>query len=176
MFKKVGTRNSVTLILVAVLMAAGIMNWRYNGTKSGDNAKILGEAAYVNSNVKIKDDENAKDKSFDSLRIEKETARDKAQDTLKEIVDNEKSSENAVADAQEKLARIAFHSEQEASLETLLKSKKIGEDVLITVSDNGVSVTVKCDKITPTEITVISDTVKEQTGFTSDKIKISTSR
>ncbi len=168
MLKKIGAKNLITITFAVILIVAGVMNWRYNG---GENAKILGQAAYVNNDVLVEEDSG-----FESLRLKKETAREEAVEMLKEIINNEKSGENQIASAQDKMALIAFHKEQEASCEAILKSKGLGEDVLVTVEDDSATVTVKTLELSPAQITQITETVMEQTSFPADKIKISTSR
>lgn len=173
MLKKFGAGNVVTVLLVAILLTAGVLNWRYNKNESNEEkAKILGEAAYVNNDVLVEDDKN----SFEALKIEKERKRDESVELLREITANPKSSENQVAEAQEGLVLIAFHNEMEANCEAILKAKGILDDVMVTVDNNSATVSVKAENLTPSQITAITETVKEQTDFSADKIKISATR
>ena len=173
MLKKLGAGNFITVVLVVVLMVAGILNWRYNNKqKDIDNAKILGEAAYVNNNVEAVDDES----SFAALKIEKERRRDESIELLREITANPKSTENNIAEAQEKLTLMAFHNEMEANCEAILKARGILDDILVTVDNDSATVSVKTESLTPSQITAITEVVKEQTDFSADKIKISATR
>lgn len=173
MLKKIGLGNLITFALAIVLIIAGVLNFRYNKAEdSKEKAKILGEAAYVNNSVTVPEEQN----SFEAIKLEKEKKRDESIEILREITANPKSSENQIAEANEKLTLIAFYNETEANCEAVLRARGILDDVLVTVDNDSAVISVNADDLTPTQITTILEIVKEQTDFSADKIKISANR
>ncbi len=161
-------RKSITFaLLIALLAVSGFLNWQYNGG-TGEEAKILGEAAYVNNEMKVEET------SFETMKIERNSAREESIRSLNEIINNPNTSEGAKTDAENMVLFINQSRIQEVDCESILKNKGL-KDVMVNISEKGVNVFVGKAELHPNEIAIITETVKSQTIFSEDTIKISTS-
>ena len=161
-------RKSVSFFTLFILLFVSVfLNWKYNGGGE-ENAKVLGEAAYVSSDVDVEE------KSFDAMKIERNTARDETVKSLKEIIDNPNVSEGAKADAENSMLFINQARIQEVDCESILKNKGF-QSVMVGITNEGVNVFVEKKELSPTDIAIITETIKSNTPFTENFIKISTS-
>lgn len=153
----------VTVSFVLLLFVACLINARFNNDNR--EAKILGEAAYVSSDTQVSED------IFYEQRAERDKVRSDACDLLREVTENPGTTAEGRAQAEQQLINIAKHMESEVSCEGILKSRGFS-DVLLTVSDEGVTVSVSETDLLPAQIAQIKDAVVSCTGADADKIKI----
>ncbi len=158
-------KNVVFGVLIVLLAVSGFLNWNYN-KGAGEEAKVLGEAAYVDNKIDVQVD------SFETMKIERNIARDETLKSLNEVINNPNSSEGAKADAENEVLFINQSRIQEVDCETILKNKGVKE-VMVSISRSGVNVFVKNSELHPNEVAIITETVKTQTPFSQDMIKIS---
>lgn len=188
------------VILAALILALGsavYLNWQFSENKDLtatdilNSAKELGQAQFVNntpandSNSKDKSEENTdkkgetdnsnnEDKSsdyFSKAKTARQKARDEATDTIKEILDDAKSSEETKSEAVKQAALIAKIIEQEANIENLIKAKGFTE-CLTFIQNDECSVVVKGEPLNESSAISIKDIVCGQGGISPDKIKI----
>lgn len=172
MFKK---KQIVLAVIMGMVLVAGYINWAYQ-TENGDetpktNVAVqedetkLGEAEFVNAKV----EKNAVEKA----REQRNEARAKANEALKETLSNPSATDDGRKKAEENLADLAMRTEKEGVCEAALATKGINESVVI-INENGVMITVRTkEELTENQVTVIKDTAVDSTGITADKIKIS---
>ncbi len=164
--KYVLNRKYITLVLATVLIIAGFVNRNYKQQQSDQTAKILGEAAYVNNNVKVEDKI-----VLESEILKREKARDEAKEMLEDIIKNPATTEEGRKNAEQEMINIAKAIKNEADCEVQLKEKGF-ENPVVTITDNSASVSVDVKNIMSTEIAQITETVSSVTGIDVDKIKI----
>ena len=165
-------RSYVVMASMAVLLGvAGYLNWSYNqGKTPNEEAKILGEAAYVSNAVVVEEND-----LFSKDRLDRETARDAAKETLTELINNPNADQTQRLSAQQEVIRLAQATEQEKNCEILIKNKGFGE-VLVTITADTANVSVDRESLIPAEIAQIQEIGAGVTKFTPDQIKISLAR
>ena len=149
-----------------LLVVAGVINRNYKQPANEQTTKILGEAAYVNNDVKVVDNT-----SSDNRAYERERARDEAKEILEEIIENPATTEEGRRDAENQMINMAKYIKYEADCEMLLRDKGFINPV-VTIADNSASVRIDVKDIMGTEIAQIVETVSSVTGIEADKIKI----
>ncbi len=172
MFKK---KQIVLAVIMGMVLVAGYINWAYQTDSGAETAKTdvavkedetkLGEAEFVNAKV----EKNAVEKA----REQRNEARAKANEALKETLNNPSATDDGRKKAEENLADLAMRTEKEGVCEAALATKGIKESVVI-INENGVMITVRTkEELTENQVTIIKDTTVDSTGITADKIKIS---
>ena len=115
--------------------------------------------------------ENEANDYFTSTALDRQEARDEAIDVLKLVTESEESSEEAKAEAADKISKIAVDIQNEANIETLVKAKGFEECVAI-ISEDAVSVIVSAESLQAAEAAQIMTIVYETTGISLEKISI----
>ncbi len=115
--------------------------------------------------------ENGEQDYFTSTALDRKEARDEAIDVLKLVTESEESSEEAKAEAADKISKIAVDIQNEANIETLVKAKGFEECVAI-ISEDAVSVIVSADALQAAEAAQILTIVYETTGISPEKVSI----
>lgn len=194
-------RQIILAVLILALGSAVYLNWQFSENKdltSTDiltSAKELGEAQFVN-NTPVSEDLNkvenknecdtdkkevnqengssVDDKSsdyFSKAKTARQKARDEATDTIKEILDDAKSSEETKAEAIKQATAMAKIIEQESNIESLIKAKGFAE-CLTFIQNEECSVVIKGEPLNEALAISIKDIVCGQSGVTPDRIKI----
>lgn len=158
----------MSVTLIGLLCTAIYLNWAYSNSDEGksDTAKLLGEAAYVNSDVKVDDGD-----MFEEKRIERETAREKSLRLIGEILADDTADQATKDTAQKEKLKIANDIEYEATSETILKSKGF-KDVLVTLTGSQAVVCINAESLIPTQVAQVQDVVSSTAGISPDEIKI----
>lgn len=184
-------RHFILAALVLALGAAVYLNWQFSENKELtstnilSSAKELGQAQFVNNtpkedsnNIKEnKPEDDSKEKKeesndyFSKAKTARQKARSEATDTIKEILDDAKSTEETKSEAIKQAAFIAKTIEQETNIENLIKAKGF-EECLTFIQNDECSVVVKGEPLNETTAISIKDIVCGQGGITPDKIKI----
>ena len=179
--KLVGTKAFITVgcivvICVAVLVST-LIGKRNGETPAGeDGNKVLGNTLLVDAESKNPDtaagDESAAEEDFFAMAIINRTqVRDSALEVLREIASNPETLPDAKEKALSSIAQVADDMSAEANIETLVKSKGIGECVAV-ISGSNCSVIVNKSGLTDSEVTQITDIVCETTGFSVPSITV----
>ena len=179
--KLVGTKAFITVgcivvICVAVLVST-LIGKRNGETPAGeDGNKVLGNTLLVDAESKKPDtaagDESAAEEDFFAMAIINRTqVRDSALEVLREIASNPETLPDAKEKALSSIAQVADDMSAEANIETLVKSKGIGECVAV-ISGSNCSVIVNKSGLTDPEVTQITDIVCETTGFSVPSITV----
>ena len=167
-----GKARGVALFLAVVLIGVAVYaNYRifYDPAYSmgfGDNNM---DDNFDGSSTTGGEEEN--NDYFSAVVLNREQSRDEAIDVLKLVTESEESSEQARAEASEKLAKIALDIQNEANIETLVKAKGFEECVAV-ISEDSVSVIVGAEELQAAEAAQILAIVYETTGISPEHISI----
>ena len=160
LFKK---KKFMLFVMIMLLCLTGYANY----SKKNETAKILGKAEYVSTTTPVETDKT------ETIKLQREEARDKAKSVLEEIIKAEETTADAKSEAEKKMTAIADFIRIEADIEVMIKNKGF-EDGVVTYNENGVVVDVFKDELLNTEIAKITEIVVSQTNLGADKIKITT--
>ena len=168
---KLNGKKIMSILLIGMLCTAIFLNWNYN-TKHEDEdlAKVLGEAAYVNNDVKIDEPE-----PFSAKRIERQSAKERALELIEEVLNDESSDAEAKKEAQAEKIKIAGNMVKEVDCETVIGAKGF-KNVLVTIGEDGATVLVQESTLLPAQVVQIQEAVSSSTGISPEKIKIVLSR
>ena len=108
---------------------------------------------------------------FTATALDRQEARDEAIGVLKLVAEDASASEEAKAEASQKISKIAVDIQNEANIETLVKAKGF-EDCVAIISDNAVSVIVSAESLQAAEAAQILSIVYETTGISPEKVSI----
>lgn len=185
-------RQIVVSTLVLALGVAVFMNWYFAGSGAQlkatgvlDASKNLGDAQYVNSTTLVSEETTANNGTagttqgnegssadyFAQVRLNRQVARDKALEILKDIIASADASENAKADAISGAAVIANNVKLENDIENVVIAKGFADCVAV-IEDEHVQVIVKCDKLLDSQILQIKEIVLKQTKVNVENISI----
>ena len=128
--------------------------------KEGSVDGTPGEAVLTSGNAIVAD-----------AKVTREQVRAKNKETLLEIIDNEKLSEEQKSDAIEQMVFMTEVAEMEAAAETLLASKGFSETV-VSISDEMVDVVVNAADLDDAARAQIEDVVARKTQIAPENIVI----
>ena len=150
------TKKVIVLsVMVALLVATGVLNWALNDRLTADP---------VDANV-------VTETFFAAYRSDREATRESEFLYLDAIISSETSSAEAKTAAEEQKLDLVERMEKELQLETLVKAKGF-EDAIVTVSDSGVNVVVGAAEVTDAQAAQIYDIVQSETTFKAADVKI----
>ena len=177
--RKFPKRLVVFSLLAITLSAAVYINWQYGAADGNLNLTAalsaekttssketyLGEAEFVNS--------ASEDDYFTKTRTSRTEEREKAIEEMKEILNSVKSNDESKLIASEKIAYYTTLSENENSIESLIKGKGF-EDCVAVLSDKSVSCVVKTDKngLAANQTAQIQDIILSNCDISCENIKI----
>lgn len=164
-------------IAVAVmLLALGAAVW-LNAKFLPSDTKYLGEASYVNGTEEEAGEavETAakaeKSDYFQKAKKDRETARNTAEETIEELLKNDKFTEEDKKNALAQIEALGANIEKESNIESLLKAKGFS-DALAVIGDKGISIVVKSEGLTSAQTLQIQDIVTNETSIPLANIKI----
>ncbi len=174
-------KKSIALWSLIILIGiAALLNYQYNinsDRTASKDAQIKQTESETNKNASDKGASDTKEvtaaeDSFVSYKLERDKMRSESIETLKEIVENEKTTNETRDEAQKQMMELLKETEKETIVENLIKAKGF-EDALVFIDDGSVNVIIESSKdMTPSEVAQISDIVNRETGIDIDKIKI----
>ena len=161
-------RTKAAVAAFVLLLGIGVMgNWYYEnsdfsaGVKpvSRSDTKTLGEAEFVDGTL-----EQTESTYFSEARVNRQKARDEAEEKLQAVVDSDKSGEAKQA-AGEKLAQLSSNISVENKIETLVTAKGC-DNCLAVVSEDGkrVDVIVDVQELSDKTIFQIKDAAMKELG------------
>lgn len=159
-----GKRQIILSGLIVLIAVAGFINLNYTEIPDTDNNMEEVSVEAVPTVTTPKDE-------FAQLKIERDNAKSKSIDVLREIVDHDKTSPEEREIAQQQMTNAAKCMETEKMIEGLLSAKDFKETIVY-ISDDAVNVIVKTEGLVPTQIAQIKDIVIENTDISADNIKI----
>ncbi len=169
------TKTARSLAVLSVVLLIGLAvylnyQWFYDpvdsmGYGEGNMEDNVGGSATVGG------DADEEENYFTSTAINRKEARDEAIDVLKLVTENEEASEQARAEAQERISQIAVDIQNEAHIEPLVKAKGFPECVAV-ISEDSVSVIVSAESLQASDTAKILSIVYETTGISPSKVSI----
>lgn len=161
------------VLLVAVVFGAGYLNYTLGINAQNDtlNDMISVEADSQNTNSDIETNASVGMDYFAEYKTNREDTRQKEIAYLEEIITDERSDKETLADAQSQKLAIVGSMEKELTLEGVLNAKGFGE-TLVTVSTGSVNVVLKNKEISQEQAAQILDIVQTETNEPAKNIKI----
>ena len=175
-YSKLGKRAVIVaacVVLVAVAVALNVILWRAPddaGTLTPASASLSG-AETVDAGAKADAADAGREGYFAEVALSRSQARDEAIEVLSGVMNSESAVADLKADAEAQLNRIARDVENEANIETLVRSKGLGDCVAV-ISGDKANVVVSIDGMTEAQISQISEIVYEQAGIIPANLKI----
>ena len=167
---KLNGKKVISILLVGLLCTAIFLNYNYNNDEK-DNAKLLGDAAYVNNDVFVEDEMD----TVSALKLERQKAKEYSISLLDKIIKDEMSSAEAKNNAQNEKIKIANSIVNESDCETILTSKGF-ENVIVTINNDLATVSLKSDTLLPAQLAQIQEIVSTSAKISPENIKIILSR
>ncbi|MDR1565189.1 MAG: SpoIIIAH-like family protein [Oscillospiraceae bacterium] len=179
------------LVLTGLVVALGLAvyaNWQMSPeTKSlkpgsenvaSEASKNLGDAQFVNAGntesaieTQSANAEASADDYFASARLSRQSSRDEAGDTIKEILNKASLTEADKSEAVKKSVELAANIDNENKIESLIKAKGF-KDCLAIINGEQVTVVVKSEGLLANEVSMIKDIIVNQTKIPAGNIKI----
>ena len=107
-----------------------------------------------------------------SVKLTREQNRSKSRETLMDIIGDEALSDEAKKEAADTYVRLNDTIEMETDIETVLAAKGY-TDVVVTIGDESVDVTLGAAELDDAERAQIEDTVTRKTGYNISNVAIS---
>lgn len=166
-----GKKQVITSVLVLVLAAAIYINWQYSdvvmGTTTAQESKTkTGKAEYVATN-KV----TVETGYFADARTQREKTYNDSVAELESLEKSAKAGEEEKASAYQAHIQLIERQEKQTNIESLVKAKSFA-DCLCVISDQEVSVVVKAEDLSGSEILQIQDAVLSVLDVPLEKIKI----
>ena len=171
-FFKTRTAKSIIVASCALLIGLAIYlnyQWFYDP---------VGNLGYGENNMEDNLDDNAsvnagegENDYFASTLLTRQQSRDEAIDVLMLVSENAEASEEARAEAQAQISRIAVDIQNEANIESLVKAKGF-EECIAVIGTDSVSVIVKAESLQAKDTAQILSIVYETTGITPENVSI----
>lgn len=179
-------RQLILASLVAALGAAVYINWQFSGNKNLgatdiiESTRELGEARYVNStsidsnlenSTSAPTPESSTKNFFASAQTNRQKAKEESEEKLKNLISEPNINAEIKNEINKQIEEIAKNSQQESSIENLIKAKGF-EECVASIQNGECSVIVSSGNLDENSAIVIRDIVSGQSGITFDKIKI----
>ncbi len=194
-----GKRQLVIAALVAALGTAVYLNWQFSGVEpvsvndtpqSSSVSKQLGQTTYVNTEVSSAEKKQESSQPvketvtevssnltkeqqefFSSERTKRSQLRDRAIESLSDIIEAASGSETSKKDAVKAAERMAEAIKTEGDIETEIKTKGFDE-CLVSINTNNCTVIVSKGNLNDATAITIKDIVNRQSGIAFDKITV----
>lgn len=183
MKKFFGKKQVLLGTLVVALGMAVYLNYYFAQSPSGlldtgsqqqqHNDKTLGEA--LNVNATPEGDAQSASAYFDQARASRQSAREEAAETVKELLNDVKATDQQKEAATAQMLAITKAIEQESKIESLIKAKGFA-DCVVYIEGENCSVVVEAESLTVQDTAKISQTVTAQSGVLAQNINIVTAK
>lgn len=172
---KIKKGHAALLAMILALGAAVFINWYYTSpkaeTKISETTSVqqkanLGDAEYVGATAVSQQDE-----SFAKYTVERQTAHDKAKETLQQVISDKNSSQTAVENASKALEELSAAIKRESDLETLISAKTGNENIVI-IDGGDIKVITEKGALNDTVTMQIKELILSEGDFLPEKISI----
>ncbi len=174
LFSSKTARSVVVTVAVLLIGLAVYLNyrWFYDPIDSlGFGENNMDDNSSDSAQTGTENEEDGGNDYFSSTVLYRQQSRDEAIDVLKLVTENEEATEEAKAEAAEKISKIAVDIQNETNIETLVKAKGFEECVAV-ISDGAVSVIVSADELRANQAAQILTIVYETTGISPENVSI----
>ncbi|MBQ7713293.1 MAG: SpoIIIAH-like family protein [Oscillospiraceae bacterium] len=177
--KKLWKRNAVVGAVLALVIAAIVLNGRYaeNVAEAEDAGKVLGQATEVIGSGEGEPAEAAVGQEpsdyFATARLSRRQARDNALALLQEAGAGDEVDPQVASEVAQGIEALAGYTLSEAQIENMITAKGY-DDCVVFLSDGSASVVVstQTDGLQTEDIARITDIVKQETSLPASAIKI----
>ena len=107
------------------------------------------------------------------VKINREQVRSKNKESLLEIINNDKITDEQKQDAVDSMVKMTDLAEKEADAEMMLEAKGFSNAV-VSIADEGCDVVIHMGEVNDAKMAQVEDIVKRKTGVPADKIVITT--
>lgn len=157
--------------LVALVITAGYYRWTVEADRT-DVVPVTGEALPENAKTDEETAESGTSQGIRELRQNRDVARGEAIEQWQKTLQNRDASQEAKQEAEQKVKAANTWSEQEKSVENLVKAKGY-TDCFAQINENGISVVVSGGEINGAKVAQMKDIIITETDIPVKKIKIS---
>ncbi len=161
--------------LVALLVVVAIINYNLSdGTIKSVDGTIEDNQSMSDDAIRSTDLNVPVLSTGDSLleyKTDRQEVRQKEVAYLDSIIENDKTEQEVLNEAQKQKIEITKNMEIELTIEGLIKAKGY-DDAIVTVQATSVNVVVRVESLTQMQAAEILDIVKTETGKSSSSIKI----
>jgi stage III sporulation protein AH len=171
-FFKTRTAKSIVIASAALLIGLAVYlnyRWFYDPSANlgyGDNNMENNYSDSESTGGQVEGNDY-----FASTALDRKEARDEALDVLKMVTESKDATEEAKAEAQAKISKIAVDIQNEANIETLVRAKGF-EDCVAIISEGAVSVIVGAESLQAAEAAQILSIVYDTTGINPENVSI----
>lgn len=172
-------KQIVVVALILMIIVAGYLQYSYKKSSStADNKEDgkLGEAYYVDSQQASEEKGVPASKQandfFAQARLERETARSRDVDALKEISSDENATNEVKAESYEKMMKLIDNSQMEMRIETLIKEKGFEDAIALLADDGSLDIIVKAPSLNSAQTAQLADIASRHANLSMDKIHI----
>lgn len=166
------TARSVVVIMAVLLIGLAVyLNYRW----FYDPVDNLG---YGDNNMEDNYDDSAatdadgkENDYFAATVLTRQQSRDEAIDVLRLVSESSEATDEAKAEAQAQISKIAVDIQNEANIESLVKAKGFEECVAV-IGEDSVSVIVKAETLQAKDTAQILSIVYETTGISPENVSI----
>lgn len=173
-FSRAGKRGAIIASCVLLVAAAVFLNVVLRrAAKEAESTPTPANASLSGAETVDADTTEAAGEQgyFAEVVLSREKARDEAIEVLSGVISGEGAAEEMKQDARAQIERIARDMENEANIETLVRSKGLGDCVAV-ISGDKANVVVRIDGMTDAQVSQISEIVYEQSGIIPANLKI----
>lgn len=180
-FAKLGKRNLIIAGAVIMIGLAVYLNWIFFAGNGTDDNFQYDQSAGMNTNYgttlgtgSTNQDSTATDAAsyFTSVQVSRQKARDEALEVLNSVVENDNATDEVKAEAVAEIRQIASEMENEAKIESLIKTKGYAQCVAV-ISGENVSIVVQHEgELSASALAQINAIVYEQTGISPAGVSI----
>ncbi|MBR7116732.1 MAG: SpoIIIAH-like family protein [Clostridia bacterium] len=169
-FSSKATKTVAVFLAVLLIGVAVYVNYRLFYDPVGNMG--YGDNNMDGSDSSLQTGGGAEDEDyFTTTALNRQQSRDEAIDVLKLVTESEEASEEAKAEANAAISKIAVDIQNETNIETLVKAKGF-EDCIAIISDGAVSVIVGAESLLASEAAQIFSIVYDTTGIDPENISI----
>ena len=169
------TAKGIAIASVALLIGLAVYlnyRWFYDPTSSLGYGENNMEDNY-NDSQQTGSNQQTEEDYFAAVSLSRGQSRDEAIEVLKLVIENNEATEEARAEAAEKMSRIALDIQNEANIETLVIAKGFTQCVAV-INGDACSIVVNGESLQPNQISQINEIVHEQAGISPANIRIIT--
>lgn len=175
LYGKIGKRTVIiasAVILIAVSVMLNFALWGASEDSGKTPAIDLSNLSASNAEAGETGEVNGEgDDYFTQMVLSRTQARDEAIEVLSGVVNSESAVEQVKTEAQAEINKIAKDIENEANIETLVKSKGF-EECIAVISGDHANVIVRTEELSSAQISQISEIVYEQAGIIPTNLRI----
>ncbi|MGN1113720.1 MAG: SpoIIIAH-like family protein [Oscillospiraceae bacterium] len=166
----IGKKQLILAGMTLILGAAIYVNYAVGGVGIRKTEKIENQAANYGE-AQLVSENSASDDYFAKARIDRMNSRDKAAETLKNIIGGGDSTKEEQSVAEKDAATMSDMVEKESKIENLIKAEGF-KDCVVYLDGERASIVVKSDGLTDSDAAKIKEILLSEVEIDNENIKI----